>query len=86
MLIGDKYKVEADEMNTTLYEKRMTKATEDKVSIEKWVPISYHKNIKQALDVLVDRGVSETHLWYFETVVKKVEELHQMIKNLKVGE
>lgn len=86
MLIGDKYKIEADKMDITLFEKRMSKATKEKPSAEKWVPVSYHRDVKQALHELVDREVKSTHLWYFETVVEKVEELHKLIENLKVGE
>ena len=81
MLIGDKYKIESDSLNVTLYQKGTSKAN-GKVY---WRPIDYFSCVENALKHLVDLEVAETGLKDFRTVVEKQKELYHLIKGLKQG-
>jgi len=80
MLIGDKYKIESDSLNVTLYKPVNVKKTGG----IRWQPIAYFSNFKSALTHLVDLDVMETRLKDFRVVVEKQEELYQLIDTLKV--
>ena len=79
MLIGKKYKIESDTFNYVLYQKGVSKVTKETY----WRPMAYFSGVKNALDYLVDMGVRETGFKDFEDVIKKQNELHQLIKELK---
>lgn len=81
MLVGDKYKVESDSLNITIYKPVKVKKTGD----IRWQPIAYFSSLSNALDHLVDLEVAETGLKDFRAVVKKQKELYQLIKGLKQG-
>ena len=78
MLIGEKYKVESDSLNVTLYEKRKTK----KGGIL-WRPVSYFANSHNLLKHLVDLEVRETEMKDLNTITKKQDELYTLINTLK---
>ena len=81
MLIGDKYKIESDSLNVTLYKPVKVKKTD---SI-RWQPIAYFSSLSNALDHLVDLEVMETGLKDFRAVVEKQKELYELIRSLKLG-
>ncbi len=81
MLIGDKYKVESDALNVTLYKLVKVKKT----GATNWKPIAYFSSLSNALDHLVDLEVMETGLKDFRAVVEKQKELHQLIKLSRGG-
>jgi hypothetical protein len=77
MLIGNKYKVESDSLNVTLFQKGVSKSNE-----VYWRPIGYFSSLENALDHLVDLEVMETELKDLRAVVEKQKELCQLIKGL----
>jgi len=81
MLIGDKYKIESDSLNVTLYKPVKVKKTDG----IRWQPIAYFSSFENALKHLVDLEVMETGLKDFRAVVEKQKELYQLIRGLKQG-
>jgi len=81
MLIGNKYKIESDSLNYTLYKP----VTVKKTGGIRWQPVAYFSNMVNALDFLVDLKVAETGLKELRTVIKKQEEIYQLIRSLKLG-
>ena len=79
MLIGDKYKIESDSLNVTLYKPVRVKRTGG----IRWQPLAYFSSVENALDYLVDLEVMETGLKDFRAVVEKQKGLHRIIKGLK---
>jgi len=79
MLIGNKYKIEADSLNVTLYGKETSKP---KGNIY-WRPIAYFATVGNALEHLVDLEVVETGLKDFRVVVEKQKELYQLVRGLQ---
>ena len=79
MLIGDKYKIESDSLNVTLFEKKKSK----KSGVTTWRAIAFFSNHQNALRHLVDLKVKETGLKDFRAVVEKQEELYRLINSLK---
>ena len=81
MLMGNKYKIESDSLNVTLYLKGTSKAN----SKVYWRPIAYFSCVENALKHLVDLKVAETGLKDFHAIVEKQKELYQLIRGLKQG-
>jgi len=81
MLIGNKYKIESDSLNVTLYKPVKVKKT----GAIRWQPIAYFATIANALKELVDLEVKDTELKDFQVVAEKQEELYQLIKTLKLS-
>jgi len=79
--IGDKYKIESDELNVALYEKYISKEGKNKGKPQ-WKPVSYHGNVESALKSLVDKEINGTGLRDIKTVVTKVEELKKLISEV----
>ena len=76
MLIGKEYKIESDDMNITLYEKtKSAKAT--------WRSIAFFSSFQSALEYLLDLEVLATGLKDLKTVVKKQNELYDLVKQLE---
>jgi hypothetical protein len=75
MLIGNKYKLESDELNITLLKREKSK----KSGLTYWVAIAWFTTIKNALTYLVDLEVAGTGLTDLATVVKKQDELYRLI-------
>lgn len=84
MNIGNKYKIESDSMNITLFEKKRAQAKPDKPSHDYWVTIGYFATPQNALKFLVDLGVKETGMKDLAALVKKQEELYDLINSLKL--
>ena len=81
MLIGDKYKVEADSLNVTLFKPVKVKKTDG----IRWQPIAYFSSLENMLNHLVDLEVMETGLKDFRAVIEKQKELYRLIKGLEQG-
>ena len=79
MLIGDKYKIESDSLNITLYRKGVSKANGNTY----WRPIAYFATVENALIGLADLAIAETGLKDFRTVVAKQTEIFQLIRGLE---
>jgi hypothetical protein len=79
MLIGDKYKVESDSLNVTLYKKEISRKTD----VINWRAIAFFSTPQNALDFLVDLEVKETEMKDLAAVVKKQNELYDLINSLK---
>ena len=79
MLIGDRYKIESDSLNITLYRKGTSKVNGNNY----WRPISYFSTVGNALEGLVDLEVAETGLKDLRTVVEKQKELYLSCKQKK---
>jgi hypothetical protein len=97
LFLGDKYKIESDELNITVYQKvdktsekskRLSKMWADKgvkpSTVEKWNIMGYYPDIKSALHSIVGHGIKDTELKDVETIMGKINELHTMIDNFKI--
>lgn len=80
MLIGDKYKIESDSLNVTLYR---AATNPRKPGVKTWDAIGYFSKPQHALQHLVDLEVRETSMADLKTVCQKMEELHRLITTLK---
>lgn len=89
MIINDKYKIESDSLNIILCQvKSITgtgrgRASTKQVGEKYWTPIAYLSSFQNALEYLVDHEIKGTGLQDFETVVKKQQELYDLIKTLQ---
>lgn len=85
MKLSDKYKIQAiDYMNVTLMEYRepgVHPVTKIKAKEGKWVTVSYHPNLEKAYESLVDKEINETGLSDIKSVVDKIQELKNYIKD-----
>jgi len=75
MLINDKWKIESDELNVTLYQKFTRKGNTG----EYWKPHRYYSSISEALKGIVDIEINRTGLKDLEAVNKKINEVHDWI-------
>lgn len=78
MLIGDRYKIESDSLNITLYRKGTSKVNGNNY----WRPVAYFSTVGNALEHLVDLEVAETGLKDLRAVLEKQKELDQLIRGL----
>ncbi len=82
MLIGDKYKVESDPLNVTLYKKEISRKT----SAIRWRPIAYFATIKNALEYMISLEVNETGLKDLAAVSKKLDEVLGVVRGLELAQ
>lgn len=78
MLISEKYKIESDSLNISLYEKAKSKSP-----ATTWRAIAFFSSPQQTLKHLAYLGVMETGMQDLATVAKKLEELYSLIDGLK---
>ena len=87
MLIGEIYKIESDSLNFILYKSRIIKGEKGKHSAHigetDWDVVGYFSNVKNALKYLVDHDIRGTGLADIETVSAKIDQLYNLIQNLK---
>ena len=76
MLIGDKYKIEASDLNITLFQKTKT------VTKETWRPIGYFSDFKHALQFMVKHDIQGMGLDDLAKINKRLDEIHATIKAL----
>ena len=82
MLIGKQFKIESDNLNVILYEKKTRKNKETKREYEDWETMGYFATPKGALIELVNQKVRDTELKDLKTIVSKLEELEKLIRAL----
>ena len=80
MMIGEKYKIESDSLNVTLY--RAAKNPR-KPGVKTWDAIAYFSNPHNALQYLVELEVMDTGMANLKTVCQKIDELYRLINTLK---
>lgn len=81
MLIGKKWKIEADSMNVTLLRRGTARKGKNSGS-ETWIIVGHYSSVKNALKALVDQGARDTELTDLMTIVAKIEELHKLIEDI----
>lgn len=79
MLIGDKYKIESDTLNVTLYKREIKRDG----SGYNWRGVAFFSTPQNALQFLVNEKITGTGMLDFETVCKKIDELNRLINELK---
>ena len=84
MNIGDKYKIESDSMNITLFRRHTVKATPKKPVHEIWKVEGYFRNVRNALKTMADLHIAKSGMKDFETVVEKQQEIYNLIRGLNV--
>jgi len=82
MLIGTKWKIEANKYNILLY-KKYAQIKGKNQGVEQWKVEGYFRTVAGALKFLVDSEVKETQLRDLKTVVAKQDELYKLIEGLK---
>lgn len=80
MLIGTEWKIESDALNITLKKKRITEKGE-----VCWDNVAYFAEPHNALKHLVNLEIKETELKDFQTVCKRIDELHYLIDTLRTS-
>lgn len=84
MLIGKKWKIEADSLNIILYKRYTVKATDKKPKHDYWKVEGYFSRVENALAYLVDLEVAETELKDLRTVIEKLNQLYELIESLGI--
>ena len=77
MLVGENIKVEADSLNVTVYQRGTSKTNR-----VYWRPIAYFSTVRNAFEWLANQELQLTGLKNLETVVKRQDEIEEMIKGL----
>ena len=75
MLIGDKWKIEADEMNVILSSRYISK----KKGTEVWRVRGYYSSPQEALHALIRQKVRDTELKDLKTIVAEIKRVEDMI-------
>jgi hypothetical protein len=79
MLIGDKYKIESDELQYIIYSKRISGDKSKVVGEIIWKAEAYFKTLPEAIRYLVDREIRSTGFTDLEVVSDKIEELKRTL-------
>ncbi len=79
MLINEKYKIESDTLNVTLFKREKKRDG----SGYNWRGIAFFSTPKNALKFLVNEKITGTGMPDFETVCKKIDELNKLINDLE---
>lgn len=80
MLINEKYKIESDNLNVTLY--RLSKPRKE--GVKNWDAIAFFSTPKNALKYLVENEITGTGMKDLKTVVDKMDELEGLINRLNM--
>lgn len=80
MQIGDKYRIESDELNVTVLERHINEKTKK----EYYTPIRYYSSVKNALKGMSDLELHKTGLSDLKKVVEKQDEIYKLIEGLGV--
>ena len=76
MKINEKYSIESDVLNVTVYEHSIVKEEEsENFGKEVKKPVGYLTTIDQAFKFLIDREVKGTGMEDFNTIMNKIAEL-----------
>lgn len=76
MEINANYKIESDSLNCTLFHRA--------AGTKSWRPIAYYSDPRGCLEKLVKLEINGTGLTDLKTVCKKINELTNLIKSLKI--
>lgn len=83
MRINEKYSIESDVLNVTVYEHSVVKEKESKnFGKEVKKAVGYLATIDQAFKFLIDREVKGTGMEDFNTIMNKIEELRFKIRKI----
>ena len=80
MKLNDNYRILSDDMNVILQKKYLKK---DGVT-EEWKSVKWYGNLKEALLGFTKLEILGTGMEDFKTIVAKMEELEETIKNMEV--
>ena len=83
MKVGKLWKVESDSLNVTLYRKKKRTRKDTQEVYEDWDALGYFGTVGGALQELINQGVRDTHLTEVQSVVRKIEEIHNLIRKLE---
>jgi len=78
ILIGDKYKIDADNLNITVWEKKIAERGKN-TGKPYWTARGYYPNLRAALHGLVGMEVEESHLKDVKTVIKRLDAIEAHI-------
>lgn len=84
MVINDEYQIVSDPLNWILQKKVKGRGSDSKDTECKYRDVGYFPNPNMALKYMIDSEIRGTGLEDFETVINKIEELHKIIKNIKI--
>ena len=86
--INDNYAFEADDLNYILmrktYKRRKEKGTWVTTDEETWIIDGYYATLQQLVKDITRKELRSTKFKDLDVVLKKVEELEDMVKNLKL--
>ncbi len=85
ILIGTKYKLEADSMNIILSKKKRRIRKDTKEVYEDWAIMGYFATVKGALHELVNQGVRDTALKDLKSISGKIDGLYDLISNSSIS-
>ena len=87
--INDNYGFEADDLNYILmrktYKRRKEKGTWITTNEETWIIDGYYATLQQLVKDVTRKELRSTKFKDLDVVLKKVEELEDMVKNLKLN-
>ena len=82
MIINGQYRIETDAYNFILLEHFEREKRETGEKYETWSNVGYWSSVAGALRGMVDREILGTGLKDFQTVSKRITELHDLITSL----
>ena len=81
--IGENHRVITDPLNYILQEKYIAKEGKNRGN-EVWKNISYHSNLKQAIESYVGKGLKLSDAKGVEEILNKLEQIEEDIKSIGV--
>ncbi len=83
MKIGERFKIESDELNVTLYELK-NRISRNKKPYKDWDEVGHFSKMSEALKFMVELRIRETHLRDFATVVEEINAIKKDIDALSL--
>ena len=89
MKLGTNYKIESDELQATLFERKRIlgknrnpkmQAKQSDIGKEYWVALGYYFNVAAALRGFLNNELLRSGMQDIETVLKKIDECHALIE------
>ena len=78
MLINDDWKIEADDLNITLYH-RTTILSGSEIGKDLWTEKGFYATLQNAYNGMIDKRIYGNGLKDIETVMAKIKELRQEV-------
>jgi len=91
MLLGKNYKIESDDLQVTLFERKVRsgkpsrfgrKVKPENIGKEYWIPLGYYSNIRNALRGFINMELLKTGLKDVGIILDKIEELYKLIESI----